>query len=149
MTLDQLGDWASGGTPSRAVSAYYHGEIPWVKIGDLNDGVITRTAETITDSGLAASSARLLPPNVLLVAMYGASIGKLGVTGINCSTNQAIASCVPNPDVVDLWYLYWALRDAKDILISEGKGGAQPNISQTMLRGFEIPLRPWPSNDAS
>jgi type I restriction enzyme, S subunit len=90
---------------------------------------------------LQNSSAKLLPIGTLLVAMYG-SIGKLGITGIECATNQAIAFCRPNEAVVSLRYLYHALFDAKPRLLALGQGGAQQNISQSVLKVFQIPLAP-------
>jgi type I restriction enzyme, S subunit len=144
--LEALGEWGSGGTPKRGVSGYFGGDIPWLKIGDLTDGVVVAAEESITPLGLRNSAAKLLPPDVLLVAMYG-SIGKLGVTGVACATNQAIAFCRPFTDAVDLWYLFWALRYAQPRLVAEGKGGTQANISQTVLRGFQVPLPPLPEQE--
>lgn len=142
-TLADVGGWASGGTPTRSESAYFGGGIPWLKIGDLNDGVVTTSSETITSKGLSESAAKLLPPGVLLVAMYG-SIGKLGITGIECATNQAIASCVPDPDIIDLDYFFWFMRFSRGALHGIGKGGNQQNISQTVLKEFPIAVPPLP-----
>ena len=78
--LRDLGEWGSGGTPLRSRRDYYEsGTIPWLKIGDLTDGLIFQSEEKITEGGLANSAAKLLPPQTLLMAMYG-SIGKLGIT---------------------------------------------------------------------
>lgn len=141
-SLEMLGQWGSGGTPPRTNSSYYEGgTIPWLIIGDLNDGVVMRSATHITEAGLANSSAKLLPPDTLLVAMYG-SIGKLGITGIECATNQAIAFCRPSKEVTTLRYLFYVLMNAKDGLIAQGQGGAQQNISQGILKAHEIPLAP-------
>jgi type I restriction enzyme, S subunit len=141
-TLETLGQWGSGGTPKRTNSAYYEGgTIPWLIIGDLNDSVVTHTATRITEAGLVNSSAKLLPPNTLLVAMYG-SIGKLGITGVECATNQAIAFCKPTQDVASLRYLFYVLMNAKDELIALGQGGAQQNISQGILKAHVVPLAP-------
>jgi type I restriction enzyme S subunit len=141
-TLETLGQWGSGGTPPRTNPAYFEGgKIPWLIIGDLNDRVVTHAATHITEAGLANSSAKLLPPETLLVAMYG-SIGKLGITGVECATNQAIAFCKPNNDVTSLRYLFYALMNAKDGLVALGQGGAQQNISQGILKAHEVPLAP-------
>lgn len=110
-------------------------------IGDLNDSVVRSASNRITEAGLANSSAKLLPVGTLLVAMYG-SIGKLGITGIECATNQAIAFCKPYGDAASLRYLFFALMNAKGDLIALGQGGAQQNINQGILRAFEIPLAP-------
>ncbi|MBE8992628.1 restriction endonuclease subunit S [Nostoc sp. LEGE 12450] len=110
-------------------------------IGDLNDGVVTYAQTHITEEGLFNSSAQLLPPKTLLVAMYG-SIGKLGITGITCATNQAIAFCSRYQEVIELRYLFHALKNSKDTLVAKGKGGAQQNINQTILKAHQIPLAP-------
>ena len=140
--LDMLGTWGSGGTPTRTNEQYYAKEgIPWLVIGDLNDRVVLKSANFITELGLIISSAKLVPAGTLLVAMYG-SIGKLGITGIECATNQAIAFCRPNESIVSLRYLYHAMFNAKPDLLALGQGGAQQNISQSVLKEFQIPLAP-------
>jgi len=139
--LGNLGEWGSGGTPKSTNKAYYGGEIPWLKIGDLNGGKVCSSEDTITDSGLSESSAKLVPEGALLVAMYG-SIGKLGITGCSLATNQAIAFCIPNRSKVELKYFYWAIRYSRPRLVQSGKGGVQKNISQTVLKDFRIPLPP-------
>lgn len=139
--LGTLGAWGSGGTPLRSEPQYYGGEIPWLVIGDLNDGVVTSATTFITEEGLSNSSARLLPQGVLLIAMYG-SIGKLGITGIECATNQAIAFCKPDISRVDLRYLFHTLKGIQPALLARGQGLAQKNISQTILKAWEIALPP-------
>lgn len=139
--LGSLGRWGSGGTPNRSTSAYYQGgDIPWLVIGDLNERVVIRAQSAITKLGLENSSAKLLPPGTLLVAMYG-SIGKTAVTGVACATNQAIAYCVPHPGI-DLRYLHRAVQWVKPALIAQGQGGAQQNISQGILKAQTVPLAP-------
>lgn len=140
--LENCGEWGSGGTPTRTNPFYYqNGTIPWLIIGDLNDGIVTKAATYITQAGLENSSAKLLPINTLLVAMYG-SIGKLGITGIECATNQAIAYCKPNSKIALLKYLFYALMNSKDALLAQGQGGAQQNINQGILKAYNIPLAP-------
>lgn len=140
--LAEIGDWGSGGTPKRTNSQFYsNGTIPWLVIGDLNNGIVTTAKTCITEEGLLNSSAKLLPPNTLLIAMYG-SIGKLGITGVECATNQAIAFCAPNPKIIRLRYLFNALKYFKDELNLQGKGVAQKNISQNILKTFLIPVAP-------
>lgn len=142
VALGALGQWGSGGTPSRGNQSYYvNGTIPWLVIGDLNDGYVSSAATKITREGLSNSSAKLLPENTLLVAMYG-SIGKLGITKFECATNQAIAFCKPAPELVDLKYLFYSVMNQKKALIEQGQGGAQQNISQGILKLHEIPLAP-------
>jgi type I restriction enzyme S subunit len=139
--LGDLGEWGSGGTPLSSESRYYDGNIPWLIIGDLNDGVVTSSMKTITEEGLVNSSARMLPKGVLLIAMYG-SIGKLGITDIECATNQAIAFCKPDPKKADLRYLFHAFMGLRPKFLSRGQGLAQKNISQRILRAWEIGLPP-------
>lgn len=140
--LENCGEWGSGGTPTRTNPLYYqNGTIPWLIIGDLNDGIVTKAATHITEAGLRNSSAKLLPINTLLVAMYG-SIGKLGITGIECATNQAIAYCKPHTDIALLKYLFYVLMNSKEALLAQGQGGAQQNINQGILKAHNIPLAP-------
>jgi type I restriction enzyme S subunit len=140
--MADLGRWGSGGTPAKGHLEYYGGEIPWVVIGDLNDDVVRDTQARITEAGLAGSAAKWIPTGSVLIAMYGASIGKTGVTGIDCTSNQAIAHCVPNPAVITTDYLFLLARTLKSALIQAGKGAAQPNISQQVLKHLVVPVPP-------
>jgi type I restriction enzyme S subunit len=140
LTLADVARWSSGGTPKAGTTEYYGGETPWAVIGDLNDGVVAATASTITEAGLSNSSAKVVPTGTVLVAMYG-SIGKLGIAGIPMATNQAIACAVPNPDI-DTQYLFHYLKSQREDLLRAGKGGAQQNISQTVLRAWPISVPP-------
>jgi len=138
-TLDSIGKWSSGGTPKRTVSEYYNGDIPWLVIGDLNDGYVTSARNSITKIGLERSNAKLIEPNSLLIAMYG-SIGKLGINKIRCATNQAIAACSIDESVVNLKFLFYFLMSQRKQLLLRGKGGAQQNISQAVLKAYKISL---------
>jgi type I restriction enzyme S subunit len=139
-TLGETVRWGSGGTPRRSVARYYGGSIPWAVIGDLHDGLVTTTAGTITEEGLAESSARLVSPGTVLIATYG-SIGKLGIAGIELATNQAIAFADPKQGL-DSRFLFWYLRAERRNLAHAGKGATQKNISQTVLRSWPLPLPP-------
>ncbi len=139
--LQEFGTWGSGGTPPKGNSAYYQGDVPWAIIGDLNDGLLTQTTNKISKAGLANSSAKLIPADTLLIAMYG-SIGKLAITGIECCTNQAIAFCKVEEKIADKKYLFYALKWARPELVKLGQGASQQNISQTILKLFEVPLAP-------
>jgi type I restriction enzyme S subunit len=140
-TVGSLGVWGSGGTPSKSHPEYYGGDIPWLVIGDLNDGVVTDASTHITRQGLDNSSAKLIGPGAVLIALYG-SIGKLGITGIRCATNQAIAHCIPNEAVVCREYLFLLLRSMRDALLARGQGVAQQNISQKILKAEVVRLPP-------
>ena len=133
--------WGSGGTPKATEKAYYeNGTIPWLIIGDLNDGIVTQSETKITPLGLENSSAKMIPTGTLLVAMYG-SIGKLGITGIECCTNQAIAYAKELYGVTTK-YMYYYMAIMKSTLISMGKGGTQKNISQTVLNSLDVIVPP-------
>lgn len=139
--LGQVAKWSSGGTPQSGNSKYYGGSIPWCVIGDLTESAVSETAKTITEEGLAASSAKIVNPGTVLLAMYGASIGRTGMAGIPMATNQAIACAVPIASL-DPSYLLLYLQSQKRMFIESGKGGAQPNISQTIIKDWEINLPP-------
>jgi type I restriction enzyme S subunit len=139
--LQFVADWGSGGTPKSTVPEYYDGNIPWLVIGDLNDYVVYDSARTITDLGLRNSSAKLIKEGSILIAMYG-SIGKLGIAGVECTSNQAIAFTKKYyPNIVPK-YLFFYLLSIRKKLMSLGKGGTQQNISQTVLKEVSIPLPP-------
>ena len=133
--------WSSGGTPKATVKEYYeNGDIPWLIIGDLNDGIVNTAATKITELGLNNSSAKLVPAGTLLIAMYG-SIGKLGITGMECCTNQAIAFAKEMYGVTTE-YMFYYLSLMKSKLISLGKGGTQKNISLTVLNSIDVLVPP-------
>lgn len=138
-TLGDAFKWGSGGTPKRTDTRFYGGNIPWLIIGDLNDGVVTESETTITEEGLKESSAKWVEPGSVLLAMYG-SIGKLGIAGRRLTTNQAIAFTKPDP--VDAKYLYYYLMYTRGDLASLGKGATQKNISQTVIKAFPFVLAP-------
>lgn len=139
--MPEVVKWGSGGTPKATEKAYYeNGTIPWLIIGDLNDGIVTESSSRITELGLENSSAKMIPVGTLLVAMYG-SIGKLGITGIECCTNQAIAYAKHLYGVTTKFMFYY-MALIKSELISMGKGGTQKNISQTVLNSLIVPVPP-------
>jgi type I restriction enzyme S subunit len=137
-SLSAVASWGSGGTPQAGNAAFYGGDIPWAVIGDLNEATVMETRASITDAGLAASSAKLVPEGAVLLAMYG-SIGKLGIAGRPMATNQAIAFALPHDRVLGK-YLFYYLLSQRHQLDAAGKGAAQRNISQTILRPWPIPF---------
>ncbi|WP_290017500.1 restriction endonuclease subunit S, partial [uncultured Alistipes sp.] len=92
--MGEIGKWQSGATPSRLCKEYYGGNIPWLKTGDLNDGYIYDISESITDKALSETSVKLNPTGSVLIAMYGATIGKIGILTFPATTNQACCACV-------------------------------------------------------
>ncbi len=140
----RLGDIArttSGGTPRRDRPQFYGGSIPWVKSGELGDSVVYETDETITEEAIKSSNAKIFPKGTLCIALYGATVGKLGILGIAAATNQAVCAIFP-PDELDTRYLYRFFESKRRELVEQGKGGAQPNISQGIIRDTKLPLPP-------
>lgn len=131
----------SGGTPKRGVAEYYNGDVPWVKSGDLNDSHLNQVDEYITKLGLEKSSAKLFKPGTLLIALYGATIGRLSILNFEASTNQAVCG-ISVPENVDVKYLFYYLLSIRQKLIDQGKGGAQPNINQQIVKETVVPLAP-------
>jgi type I restriction enzyme M protein len=120
---------------------YENGTIPWVKSGEVAQGFVTSAEEKITELGLKNSSAKIFPVNTVLVAMYGATAGQVGLLKIEATTNQAICGVLPNDKFIPE-FLYLILKRQTDYMISLGSGGAQPNISQAIIRNLQIPLPP-------
>lgn len=139
--LKSVFDTSSGGTPKRGNPAYYGGNIPWLKSGELNNGIVTEAEEYITEEGLKNSSAKLFPRGSLLIALYGATVGKLGILDFDSTTNQAIC-CIYQNKYYDRDFLFYYLLFKKEYLVNQGKGGAQPNISQEIIKALNIPVPP-------
>lgn len=142
ITLQRAGAWRSGGTPSRRRPEFFGKGVRWVKSGDLPDGPILTTEEEITKLGLENSAAKLMPTGTISMALYGATIGKLGVMMFPAATNQACANVVPDRHIVELKYLFYYLRSERRKFIEQGQGGAQPNISQEIVRAHPFRLAP-------
>ena len=140
--LGDIAEWGSGGTPSRKIASYYKGSIPWLKTGDLNNGYIFFFEEHISEDALTHSSAKLFPVNTVVVAMYGATIGKVGILRIEAATNQACACGIPWQGV-NYKYLFYYIQSQADNFIRKSKGGAQPNISQNIIKKHVFPLPPF------
>ena len=129
----------SGGTPSRKHPEYYEGgSIPWLTSGEVNKGKIDTPDHFITEAGLRNSSAKLVPANSVVVAMYGATAGQVGLVTYETTTNQAVCCIKPNACVAPV-FLRYALEFKKDWMIDQCAGGAQPNISQGIVKKVAIP----------
>ncbi|MGE9994387.1 restriction endonuclease subunit S [Peptoniphilaceae bacterium SGI.137] len=139
--LGNIGEWKAGATPNRKCLEYYNGDIPWVKTGDLNDDYIKEIPETITKKALKETSVSIIPKDTVLIAMYGATIGKLGITTCDVTTNQACCACC-NLKGVNKKFLFYFLMQHKSNFISMGFGGAQPNISKEKIVQVIIPIPP-------
>jgi len=138
-TIGDIAILSSGGTPDRGNRSYFNGDIPWVKSGELNRGIITKTEENITLEALENSSAKIVPSGTLLIALYGSTVGKLAFLGINATTNQAVAA-LKTTNSFESKYLYYYLLHNRERLLQKRVGGAQPNISLKILQIFPIPL---------
>lgn len=139
--LGELGEWCSGATPSRQHPEYFGGNIPWLKTGDLNDGYIKKVPESITNEGFQHSSTKINPIGSVLIAMYGATIGRLGILQIPATTNQACCACELFYGTYNKYLFYFLLANRKNF-IKQGAGGAQPNISKAKIIDTTMPLPP-------
>ena len=138
--MGQIGDWGAGSTPPRSNPNYYNGKILWLKTGELNNGIVFDTEEKITEKAFQECSLRINKVGNVLIAMYGATIGKLAIAGKELTTNQACCGC--SPYLINNWYLFYFLMASREQFIKRGEGGAQPNISRVKLVEHLIPLPP-------
>ena len=140
----KIAQTGSGGTPkSTNVSYYSNGEIPWINSGELEQTVITSTSNFITEEGLNNSSAKLFPSGTILVAMYGATAGKVSFLTFEASTNQAICAIMLN-DIRMRYYLKNVIEDLYQYLVKLSTGSARDNLSQDMIKNIKVVI---PSND--
>ena len=130
--MKNIGEWGAGATPLRSNIKYYNGNIPWLKTGELNNDYINDSQEKITQLALDECSLRINKPGDILIAMYGATIGKLGIANCELTTNQACCGCTPFPFIYNK-YLFYYLMFLKEYFISISFGGAQPNISKEKI----------------
>jgi hypothetical protein len=140
--LGQIGDWGSGSTPPRGNHEFYGGKIPWLKSGELNDNRnLLGSEETVTDLALKTCSFRQNKPGDVLLAMYGATIGKVAILAETAVTNQAVCGCTPFSGVLNT-YLFHYLLSQREAFHAASEGGAQPNISKVKIVGYAFPLPP-------
>ncbi len=132
----------SGSTPPRSVAAYFGGTVPWVKSGELRDGILSETEECVTREGIQAARLKVVPAGSILVAMYGATIGRTTLLGIDATTNQAVCHVRPDPGRADTRYVWFALQAKLPEFLGRRVGGAQPNISQETIRSTTVYLPP-------
>lgn len=139
--LEDFATTGSGGTPSRDNPAFYEGgTIPWVKSGELSQETVMVTSEKITSDALDCSSAKVVRKGAVLVAMYGATVGQIAVLGIDAATNQAVCAIEPDPARCRPRFLYYYLKQKVPELLQMRVGGAQPNISQKLIRDLKFDL---------
>ena len=140
--LGEVCETSSGGTPSKSKKDYYEGgNIPWLRSGEVAQGLIYQSELFITEKGLNNSSAKLFPIDTIVLAMYGATVGQVGLLKREMATNQAICGIFPNKSFIPMFLLY-SLRAKKPFFMKDAVGGAQPNISQSLIKNTPIPIPP-------
>ena len=140
--LGSIGEWGAGATPSRTNSQYYGGNIPWLKTGELNNDIVYDSEEHVTDEAFQNCSLRYCSIGDVLIAMYGATIGKLAIAGVPLTTNQACCACTLYEGIYN-FYLFYFLMEEKDNFTHMGFGGAQPNISKEKIIKHLFPVPPY------
>ena len=140
--LGEVCETSSGGTPSKSHLEYYEsGTIPWLRSGEVAQGLIYDAELRITDLGLEKSSAKIFPVDTVVLAMYGATVGQVGLLKKEMATNQAICGILPNRSFNPMFLLY-TLKSKKSVFLRDAVGGAQPNISQNLIKNTTIPIPP-------
>lgn len=145
--LGAVGDWRSGSTPSRGNPGLYGGGITWLKSGELNDNrQLSGSEETVTQAAIEGGSFRMNRPGDVLIAMYGATIGKLAILAETAVTNQAVCGCTPFAGVSNR-FLFLFLLSQREAIRRASEGGAQPNISKAKIVNMQFPLPPLPEQN--
>jgi type I restriction enzyme S subunit len=140
--LGEVCKTGSGGTPLSSRKEYYEGgTIPWLLSGEVAQGNVREAKNFITKAGLENSAAKLFPKDTVLVAMYGATAGQVGILRFEAATNQAVCGILPNDKFVPEFLFYFLLAK-KDELVAQATGNAQPNISQIKIKNTEVPVPP-------
>jgi type I restriction enzyme S subunit len=138
--LAEVCQTAAGGTPLKSNKEFYEGgKVPWLQSGEVSQGEISAAKTFITELGLKRSSAKLFPANTVVVAMYGATAGQVGILRFESATNQAVCGILPNKTFIPE-FLYYLLLSRKSELVAQAVGNAQPNISQQKIRDMYVPL---------
>jgi len=141
--VSKLGEIAitfAGGTPNRNNKDYFNGIIPWVKSGEVNSRNIHRTDECITERAIKEAATRLINPNSVLVALYGATVGNVGILRIEACSNQAVLAVNSKTDSVTNDFIYYWLKQTTKKLISLTQGSGQPNLSKEIVDTLNIPI---------
>ena len=130
----------SGGTPTSTNSEYYDGgDIPWINSGELNNPIITSTTNYITEEGLNNSSAKLYPQDTVLVALYGATAGKVSLISFEACSNQAVCGVIPQNKIMTIYIRYY-LSSLYEHFITLSSGSARDNISQDTIKNTILPI---------
>ena len=137
--LSELGDWASGGTPSRNESKYFEGNINWYSAGELNTLFLDGSVEKITEKAIENSSTKLFKEGSMLIGMYDTAAFKMGILKEASASNQACACITPNEKINIIW-LYFELQMMKKYFLSQRRGVRQKNLNLGMIKSFEVPV---------
>ena len=138
--MGNIGEWGAGATPAKGNPDYYNGNILWLRTGELNNDIVYDTEIKITKKALKECSLRLNKVGDVMIAMYGATIGKVAIVGKEMTTNQACCACTPIG--IFNWFLFYFLMGSQLDFIKKGEGGAQPNISRQKLIAHLMPVPP-------
>lgn len=141
-TLGELGEWKSGGTPSRSKPHYFKGNIPWLSSGELNNIYVSESKEYITEKAIKESSAKIIPINSLLLGMYDTAGLKSSINKVICSCNQAVAFAQLNEQIVSTEFVYYTIQLMRDYLLTQQRGVRQKNFNLKMIKNIEIILPP-------
>ena len=146
--LGEIGKSFAGGTPSSGISEYYNGDIKWLKSGEINSKYIYNTEETLTSSGLRNSNAKWIEGNTVVIAMYGATAGQVGIVKTKMTANQAVlALSINEKERVYFEYLYYSLLVSVNLLLSNLQGSGQPNLNKGNIDNLIIALPPLPEQE--
>ena len=138
--MGSIGDWGAGATPAKSNPDYYGGSILWLRTGELNNGIVYDSEIKVTKKALQECSLRMNRIGDVLIAMYGATIGKVAIVGKELTTNQACCACTPFG--IYNYFLFFFLLGSQIDFIKKGEGGAQPNISREKLVSHLMPIPP-------
>jgi type I restriction enzyme S subunit len=132
----------AGGTPSRQEPSFFGGSIPWLKSGEVDADWIDRATESLTEPGLANSSAWVMPSRSIVIAMYGQGLtaGSVGFTAVPMAANQAVLGLVPDPNRVEPRFLFHWLRSRKDSMRDRRSGSSQPNLNKETVIQEPVPV---------
>lgn len=139
--FSDLGNWASGGTPSRSVSGYFEGEINWFSARELNHRYLNESVEKITDEALSKSAAKIFPAGSMLVGMYDTAAFKISILNVASASNQACANIVPN-EKIDIEWFFSFIEFSKETYLRQRRGVRQQNLNLGMIKDFDLPLPP-------
>lgn len=138
----------SGTTPPTGQEEYFGGLTPWVTTSELRENIITATEKTLSELALNEfSSLKIYPPDTVLFAMYGATIGRLGILGVPACVNQAVFA-MSQPTFFDPRFVFYVLQASRDYLLSLASGGGQPNLNAAKIKDHQIPCPPLPEQRA-